>query len=398
MRKLLLLSLLPLVALSTFFGQAKAAESLKVYFFSSPGCPHCADEEEFLDGLDDIYPQIDIIHYDVSKKENFDLLSTIGEELNINVSGVPRTFIGETMIVGYLNDETHGNQIKEAVEKCLFEECHDLVSHIQGDACPVPEPPACPEDNDVTPTKLPIFGGSISLKNLSLPAITFLVALLDGFNPCAMWALVFLISLLLGLKNRRRMWILGTAFIATSGLVYFLLMAAWLNLFSLLGFVVWIRIVVGLAALSAGIYSVRDYFRNKEGVCKVSGGARKRRILDWLKAFTTRKNLALSILGICALAVAVNTIELVCSAGLPAIYTQILALADLPLWKYYFYLIFYVLVFMADDLFIFFVAMKTLHFVGIESKYARYSRLIGGVLMLIIGALLLLKPEYLMFG
>ena len=91
-------------------------------------------------------------------------------------------------------------------------------------------------------------------------------------------------------------------------------------------------------------------------------------------------------------------VELVCSAGLPAIYTQILSLSNLPTWQYYFYLGLYILIFMLDDLFVFFTAMFTLKAVGVESKYARYSHLIGGVLMLVIGLLLLFKPEWLMFG
>jgi hypothetical protein len=53
---------------------------------------------------------------------------------------------------------------------------------------------------------------------------------------------------------------------------------------------------------------------------------------------------------------------------------------------------------MLDDLLVFFIAMRTLKMTGIESKYARYSRLIGGTLMLLIGLLLLFKPELLMFG
>jgi hypothetical protein len=98
------------------------------------------------------------------------------------------------------------------------------------------------------------------------------------------------------------------------------------------------------------------------------------------------------------LAFTVNLVELVCSAGLPAIYTQVLALTDLPQWQYYAYLALYILIFMLDDLFVFGVAMMTLKATGVQTKYARYSRLIGGILMLIIGALLLFKPEWLMFG
>ena len=91
-------------------------------------------------------------------------------------------------------------------------------------------------------------------------------------------------------------------------------------------------------------------------------------------------------------------VEFVCSAGLPAVYTQVLAFNKLPNWQYYSYLVLYIFFFMIDDLFIFFVAMTTLKLVGIQTKYSRYSRLLGGIIMSIIGILLLFKPELLMFG
>ncbi|MGB6882259.1 MAG: hypothetical protein WBD86_03140 [Microgenomates group bacterium] len=244
---------------------------------------------------------------------------------------------------------------------------------------------------------LPIIG-TIQTANLSLPLLSVVIGLLDGFNPCAMWTLFFLISLLLSMKDKRRMWILGTVFIITSAFVYFLFLSAWLNFFLILGFLFWIRIIIGLVALGAGIYNLRDYYVNREGACKVTGSEKRRKTFDKLKSIAHERKFILALGGIILLAFAVNLIELVCSAGLPAIYTQILSLNTLSTWQYYSYILIYIFFFMLDDLFVFAVAMITLHAIGIQSKYARFSRLIGGILMLIIGALLLFKPEFLMFG
>lgn len=244
---------------------------------------------------------------------------------------------------------------------------------------------------------LPIIG-TIQTANLSLPLLSVVIGLLDGFNPCAMWTLFFLISLLLSMKDKRRMWILGTAFIITSAFVYFLFLSAWLNFFLILGFLFWIRIIIGLVALGAGVYNLRDYYVNREGACKVAGSEKRRKTFDKLKNLAHERKFILALGGIILLAFAVNLIELVCSAGLPAIYTQILSLNTLSTWQYYSYILIYIFFFMLDDLFVFAIAMITLHAVGIQSKYARFSRLIGGILMLIIGALLLFKPEFLMFG
>ena len=244
---------------------------------------------------------------------------------------------------------------------------------------------------------LPILG-TIQTANLSLPVLSIIMGLLDGFNPCAMWTLLFLITLLLGMKDKKRMWILGITFIVASAFIYFLFLTAWLNFFLILGFVFWVRIVIGLIAIGVGIYNLRDYQKNKDGACEVTGNEKRRKTFDKLKNITHEKKFILALGGIILLAFAVNLIELVCSAGLPAIYTQILSISNLSPGQHYSYILIYILFFMIDDLIVFAIAMITLQAVGIQSKYARLSRLIGGILMLIIGGLLLFKPEILMFG
>lgn len=375
---------------------ANALDNPTLHFFWAAGCPHCAKEKAFLNTLGEKYPQLTIKDYEITyDRKNVELLQKIKEELNIDVSGVPFSVIGKKQFIGYLNDETTGQEIEEAVKCAIESGCEDLVNGLlQGsDDQQVREQP----QNIPETLKVPIFG-ELQVKNLSLPILTFLIALLDGFNPCAMWTLLFLISLLLGMKDRRRMWLLGIAFIASSAFVYFLFLSAWLNLFLFLGLVVWIRIVIGLVALVTGGYNVWDYLVNKRGGCNVMGDEKRQRIFEKIRNITQKRQFILALGGIMLLAFAVNIVELICSAGLPAIYTKILSLTNLSTWEYYLYLLFYILVFMFDDLFIFITAMITLQAVGIQSRYSRCSHLVGGILMFIIGLFLLFKPEWLMFG
>jgi hypothetical protein len=151
-------------------------------------------------------------------------------------------------------------------------------------------------------------------------------------------------------------------------------------------------------ALFGGGYSLREFFVNKDSGCKVVGAEKKRKTFDRMKEVVHQNSLWLALGGIILLAFAVNLVELICSAGLPAIYTQVLALNDMATWKYYLYILGYIFFFMLDDLIIFFIAMTTLRVTGITTKYTRVSRLIGGLLMLIIGLLMIFKPELLMFG
>ena len=365
-----------------------------LYFFWANGCPHCSNEKEFLKELEQKYSTLEIHYLEVTRdKESIELLKKVGKELDVNISGVPFTVVGEHYFIGY-NEQT-GVAIEEAVLCALQNGCYDTVGSLVTSATPFPEP----QKIKTIPEKIELpFIGEIETKNISLPMLTIIIGALDGFNPCAMWVLVFLISLLLGIEDRKRMWILGSIFIFTSAFVYFLFMSAWLNLILFLGFIFWIRFGIGLIALIGGGYSLKEYFTNKEAVCKVTNNDKRQKTFGKLKDITQQKKLWLAIAGIILLAFAVNLVELICSAGLPAVYVQILTLTELPVWQYYAYLVLYIFVFMLDDLFIFFVAMKTLQITGITTKYVRASRLIGGIVMLIVGILLIFKPELLMFG
>lgn len=364
-----------------------------LYFFNARGCPHCSDEEKFLETLKTQYPSLEIKSLEVTANpENAQILEELGQKLQIKITGVPFTVIGKNYYRGFYDANTTGAEIKKGIDCAITTHCQDLVAPL---ISPSPQNPQLPQIPQIL--KVPLIG-HLSLQNLSLPVITVIIGLLDGFNPCAMWVLLFLISLLIGLKDRRKMLLLGFTFIASSALTYFLFMAAWLNLFLFLGFISWIRALIGLVALAAGLYNLRDYFLNPEGGCDTKEGAKRQKIFAGIQKVTSQRNLFLAIFGLIILGFSVNLIEVVCSAGLPAIYTQILTLNHLSRLQYYLYLLLYIFFYMLDDLIVFTVAVTALKTIGLERKYSRFSHLIGGALMVIIGLLMLLKPEVLMFG
>jgi hypothetical protein len=241
------------------------------------------------------------------------------------------------------------------------------------------------------------FIGDFQTKSVSLPTLTMVIGALDGFNPCAMWVLLFLISLLLNMKNRKRMWILGSSFIVGSALVYFVFMAAWLNILLFFGFLRWVRIIIGLVALFSAYYNLKKWYDARPG-CPASEDQKRRKVFEKLRNIVGREQFWLALGGIILLAAAVNLVELLCSAGLPVVYTQILTLNHVPTVQYYLYLLLYIFFFMLDDLIVFIVAMVTLRAVGLTTKYTRLSALIGGIMMFIIGILMIFRPEWLMFG
>lgn len=371
-------------------------DKVTVYFFWGQGCPHCAREKAFLEKLAPKYPQIEIKSFEVNTHpENLKLLQKVGQKIKASISSLPFTVVGDHYFSGYLGDETSGREIENAIQCALENGCPDIIGNLVAPSTPPPAPKQTP----VVPNTLELpFLGEIKTQHLSLPLLTVILGLLDGFNPCAMWTLLFLISLLLGMKDRKRMWVLGVTFIAASALVYFFFMAAWLNFFLFLGLVFWVRLAIGFVALGSGGYNIHDYLTNKEGGCETTGDEKRQKIFTRIKKVVQKREFIFALGGIIVLAFAVNLVELVCSAGLPAIYTQILSLNRLSTWQYYSYLLLYILFFMFDDLLVFSIAMLTLRATGIQHRYTRYSRLVGGLLMLLIGFFLIFRPEILMFG
>lgn len=388
-----------ILILSIFFGLANFAvaadEPVNLYFFYGNICPHCKKAEKFLQELKKKHSALEIHSYEVfGDKENAQLLikffRSCGKETTVRA---PSIFIGEKAIIGYLSDETTGVKIKTAVEGCLSEGCQDLFEKINGEKYSIQE------DAGDQIIDYPLIG-KINLSKLSLPVLTIMIAALDGFNPCAMWVLLFLLALLINVHSRKKMFLIGGTFIIASGVIYYLLLSAWLNLFLAISYVSLIRIVIGVLALGAGIWQIRSFITFKPGVCKVAplGGKLNEKLSKKASQIVHSTALPATFLGVVALAFGANLIEFFCSAGLPAVYTQILSLSHLNPLTYYLYLLLYTIIFMLDDMVVFGVAIITLSKLGFTDKFTKYSALIGGIIIFILGFLLIFRPDLLMFG
>lgn len=401
--KYIFVSFLVFFALFLGLSESYAEEQCVVnaYLFYSNTCPHCHEEQKFLNTIKNKYKNLVIHELEISEnRENLQAFVDVGNELGIRTGAVPFFIIGKENIVGYGTEKTTGVQIENLIKKSLENPPEDIVSNFHTCDQNKNQETTSTQTDYITSSEIinvPFFG-DVDIAKFSLPLLTSVIALLDGFNPCAMWVLLFLISLLLGMHDRKKMWILGSVFICASGFVYFLFLTAWLNFFLFLGFATIIRYLIGLLAAGTGVYYLYDFIINPQGTCKASGGEKRKKTFEKIKDIVTRNNMFLAIAGMILLAFAVNVIELLCSAGLPAIYTKLLTLTPLPTWKYYLYLLLYIVVFMIDDIIIFTLAMKTLHAVGVSGRYSRYSHLIGGIIVLAIGILMLFKPEILMFS
>ncbi len=383
----------------------KSGERATVYLFWTATCPHCANAKAFLESLakrdDNILLDARELATDESNERAFVALT---QHFGIHPPAVPLIIVGDKPFVGYGSDETTGAAILAEIDRCRLQDCEDSTVRVTGGANRIVRADqeirngVLPRQSSVPDSiNIPLFG-KVQLSTMSLPVLTIALAAIDGFNPCAMWVLVFLIGLLLGMQDTVRMWTYGAVFLLTSALVYFAFLAAWLNVFLWVGSIGWVRIVIGVFALGVAGYYLREFATNPSAACPVTSTGERQKIMSRLRAAVAERSFLLAISGIVVLAVAVNLIELLCSAGIPAIYTQVLALSDLPPVAYYGYLALYIVVFLVDDAVVFVTAMVTLRATGLTAQYARYSHLVGGIVLGGIGLLLLLRPGWLAFA
>ncbi|MCK4711224.1 MAG: hypothetical protein KAU21_21615, partial [Gammaproteobacteria bacterium] len=265
------------------------------------------------------------------------------------------------------------NQLNQYGDLKLFE--YEKASHIQ--------------------IELP-FIGPVSTNNIdSLPLVTLILASIDAFNPCAFFVLMFLLSMMLHTHSRARMLLVGGVFVFVSGLMYFLFMTAWLNLFRIIGQLDVITIVAGTVALLIGLINVKDFFWFKQGVSLVMSDSARQTIFQRMRGLLKTGSITGVLTATIGLALFANLYEFLCTAGFPMIYTRILTLTGMTEWKYYVYLLFYNLIYILPLLIIVLLFSWTMGARKLQESEGRKLKFISGVMMLALGTILLFAPEML---
>ncbi len=375
-------------------------KDLNIYLFYGDGCPHCAAEEKFLNEYLKKEKNVKLHKYEIwYDKDNAIKYKEVNKILNDNSNSIPYLIIGNNTISGYTEDITD-EEIKNTINFYKNKKYKDKVGIYLG----VVDENKYWDENvkyDSKEINIPVLG-KVDAKKVSISLSAIVIGLVDGFNPCAMWILIFLISMLLGMKNKKRMWTLGITFLVSSALVYFLFLISWLNLAVFLNKIAYIRVAISMVAIIFGTYNILKFissvFNKKDDGCEVVNSKNRKKIIKSINKIVKEKSFILALLGIVLLAISVNIIELLCSLGLPVMFSEILAINNISKTWQILYSLLYVFFFLIDDIVVFVVAMKTLQIKAISNKFGKYSHLIGGIIMLIIGLLMVTKPEWLMFN
>ena len=355
---------------------------LEVHFFYYPGCPSCRAQEPFNEEMALKYERVYFVYHDGSDPRQYDVLIELIQDTNLTERDLdfPVTIVGNRGFVGWTSRDTSGVRIEQAIIDCLEGNCGEPGEVIDGE-----------EPTEVT---VPVFG-TIRFADYSLAGLAVILGLVDGFNPCAMWVLVYLISILLVLNDRRKAWIIVGAFVFASFVLNYLFMTAWLNAFLLIGYARPVTIIIGAVALGAGIFNIYDYIKSGgQVVCEVVDNEERKSTMSRIESIAASPITVGMIISVIALAFIVNSFEFVCSAALPAIFTRVLTLAGLTTMQYYLYIFLYVFFLMLDHLVIFSAAVLALN-TSIADRYMKYCRPIGGTILIILGVLLLFAPHVL---
>lgn len=373
---------------------ARGAAPVQIEAFVREGCPHCAKAEEFLAQLGKERPGLRIVIRDVQKEPAaLDRLKELARAQRGAGARVPAVYVGGQLIVGYSESAHTDRLILAALGGAGASE--SAPPHEAG-TCDAEESLACPKtsggETEVAAPPAPeqfqleLFGRTLTLDDVGLPAFTFAMGLLDGFNPCSMWVLLLMISLLAPLNDRRRMLAIAGTFVIVEGIAYFLFMAAWLNLFLLIGLSRASQLVIAAIAIVAGLINVKDFFALGWG--RISLGIPERAkpgIYSRMRSILHAENLRAAVIGAIVLAVLVQIVEFLCTSGFPALFTRILTLKELDTASYYGYLLLYIAAYMIDDIIVLGIGVALLSRHRLQEREGRVLKLISGLVMIGLG-------------
>ncbi len=359
---------------------------IHLYFFWSKKCPHCLKARPDIMEMDKEYPWLKLHSLElVDRPENIRTYVSMAAMFGNDARSVPAFMFCGNLVSGYENKASTGRLLTSYLMAC-----YQFVQENNPD-----NTVAFVFDQNESPSVDIPFLGSITADDYSLSVLTVFIAGMDAFNPCAFFVLLFLLSMMVHGRSRARMALIGGIFVFFSGLIYFLFMTAWLNLFLYLGELRFITLTAGALAILIALINIKDYFWFKKGFSLTIPDHEKPGLIDRIRKLLCLESISTVIVATVVLAIVANSYELLCTAGFPMIYTRILTLKALSVESYYFYLLMYNLIYILPLLLIVIVFTIKLGSRKLSEREGMVLKLLSGVMMLMLGLLLVVSPQLL---
>jgi glutaredoxin len=380
---------LPGSAVGESGGAAQTFVDLEV--FVRAGCPHCDKAKKFLSALSAERPDIRISIRDVGQDAGaLERLQQLSTALGLKRPSVPSFYINGQLIAGFSAEANTENRILDELAQARRAQRPALAAP---GSCAIDEPLTCeteaPPPSQSENFQVTLVGRTFSLEQIGLPLFTLAMGFLDGFNPCSMWVLILMISLLAPMQDRWRMLAVAGTFIVIQGIAYFVFMAAWLNLFLLVGLSRISEIIIATVAILAGAIHIKDFLAYGRGVSLSIPQKSKPGIYAQIRHILQAENLLGAMIGAVILAFLVQIVEFLCTSGFPALYTRILTLQQPSGLDYYGYLLLYNAAYMLDDAIVLSIGIFTLSQRRLQENEGRWLKLISGSVMAGLGMYLL---------
>jgi glutaredoxin len=381
-----------LAVLVLLFGAvARAGDASRIEAFVREGCPHCAEAEAFLEQLHRERPELTIVARDVQREPAaLARLQELVQATGAGTARVPAVYVNGQLILGYSKDASTDKLIRSALagQRVAGGGPPGDSSSCEAEDSLACGPGAAPADEERF--EVNFLGRTITLEDVGLPMFSIALALLDGFNPCSMWVLLLMISLLAPLNDRKRMLAIAGTFVLVQGIAYFAMMAAWLNLFLFIGLSRISQVIIGLIAIAAGLVNLKDFVAFGRGFSLSIPESAKPKIYHHMRGILHAPTYTAAIAGTIVLAMLVQVVEFMCTSGFPALFTRILTLQQLDTSAYYGYLLLYNLAYMLDDMIVLGIGVTLLSRHRLQEKEGRVLKFIAGVVMIGLGVYLLM--------
>lgn len=375
-----------------------------LYFFWSASCPHCRRAKPYIKSLPNALPFIDLHMVQLNTVENRQLFSQVASQAGEEPRAVPAFAFCEQIIFGYDGEMSTGADLIDALKACHGQALNRHKAYVEQEAQTVAAAEKAVTQAETTTAEAAMpaspkitipFYGTLETGDLSLPLMTLVLAGLDAFNPCAFFVLLFLLSLMVNAHSRARMFLVGGVFVLISGIIYFMFMAAWLNLFKWIGDARIVTVSAASLALLAGGLNVKDFFFIGKGPSLSIAEEKKPGLFKRMNALISEQKMTTVLIGTVVLAVIVNAYELLCTAGFPMVFTRILTLRDITGTDHYLYLLFYNIVYVLPLFAIVTLFALTLGRRKLSEKEGRFLKLLSGTMMTLLGGTLLISPHLL---
>ena len=370
---------------------ADELQAVEITLYWGLTCAKCEEEREWLAGLAERYPIVLTEHEVWENAANRERFIAAAEDLGFEASAVPVTVIERRAWIGFTG--SIADDIESAIGLAAAGEPIPAGVYGTAGAGTCSEEDLLCEPGDTGASITVPFVGEVSLSGRSLLVSTVIIGFVDGVNPCSLWVISVLLTIVVRTASRRRVVAIGSTFLVVTAAMYALYMAGIYSALTVVGFLGVIQVVVAIAAGIFGVVSIKDYFAFKQGISFTISDSAKPGIYRRMREAAGHHKLVPALAATVALGVAVSLLETPCTAGFPVLWAGLLQANGVGLAEAAGLFLAYMIPFLLDEMIVFGIAVATMRATKLQEKHGELLKLFAGVTMVVLAAVMAFDPQ-----